>query len=254
LSQDNQSQLNPLLLIAVAISIIALAVGAVLPQASDIAVDLGLNDLNDTVIVSPSNNQVLVYNGTYWINSAVPIGASNGSLVPTRWDDLNFPALSLAKSANLAPTQGVIFASGAIEGLLFNGATQVNEVYGSGEVLHSYMEGSDLHPHVHWMATTTGAGNVTWYLEYSVVKVTGVYSAPVTISVSAATTGTSWTHILTNFPTISGTGLTIGSQIAFRLYRNATSPSDTYTDNAALLSFGIHMEMNTVGSSYISDK
>jgi hypothetical protein len=255
MGQDNsQSQLNPLLLIAVAVSIIALVVGAVLPQASDIAVDLGLNDLNDVVITSPSNNQIILYNGSYWINTNQPIIASNGSLVPVRWDDLNFPALSLAKSANLAPTQGAIFATGSIQGLLFDGATQVNEVYGSGEILHSYQQGTNLYPHIHWMATTTGAGNVTWFLEYALANVNGVYSTPTIISVSQATTGVAWVHMLSNFPTINGSGLLIGSHITFRLYRNATAPSDTYTDNAALESFGIHFDMDTVGSSQIASK
>lgn len=278
-SKRNSASYGGVIAICAAFFVVALFVGVVLPQAGDLLLselgDVQITDpldgqvltynyasgkwinLNDTDIIrtySFSNltdsgiknlivNQTLIYNGTNWVNQnqTAPF-AVNG------WDDLNFPALSLAKSANLAPSQSVIFASGSIEGLLFNGATQVNEVYGSGEVLHSYKQGSDLYPHVHWMASTADAGNVTWFLEYTIADANAVYSAPITISVTQATTSAAWVHRLAEFPAINGTGLTIGAQIAFRLYRNATTPTDTYTANAALLSFGIHYQINSVGS------
>lgn len=282
MTEENRNPLTILSLAAVIIAIMALAIGAVLPQAGDLLLtDLGdvavnspldgqvlkynatsglwinLNDsdtmiaysfsnLTDSGIKTPIINQTLIYNGTNWVNTNLtdidPPFTVNG------WDDLNFPALSLAKSANLAPSQGTIFASGSIEGLLFNGANQVNEVYGSGEVLHSYKQGSDLYPHIHWTPTDTTIGNVTWFLEYDIVGVNGVYSVPITTSVTQSSNGIAWIHRLAEFPAINGTGFVIGEQIAFRLYRNATSPLDTYGSNVALLSFGIHYQMDSVGS------
>ena len=244
------SQNIALSFICIGLTVLALVTGAILPVAQDIAVDLGLGDLNDVTITSPATNQTLIYNGSQWINTTPDtyVNTTYG------WDDLNFPALSLAKSANLAPTQGAIFASGGIQGLLFDGSTQVNEVYSSGEILHSYKQGTNLYPHIHWMATTTDTGNVTWYLEYTVISVQGTYATPVTINVTQNTTGTAWVHSLAEFTAINGTSLTIGSQIAFRLYRNATAPTDTYESNAALLSFGIHYQMDSVGSTNISSK
>jgi hypothetical protein len=197
----------------------------------------------------PLINQTLVYNGTKWVNQNQP-----APFTVDGWDDLNFPALSLTKSAAATPTQGVIFASGSIEGLLFNGDTLVNEVYGSGEILHGYNEGTDLYPHVHWMASDIGVGNVTWFLEYNIVNEDGVYGAPVTVSATQATTGVAWVNQMVEFPAINGTNLSIESQIAFRLYRNATSPSDTYSSEAALLGFGIHYQLDSVGSSLRSAK
>lgn len=229
---------------ALAIAVIAIA-GLVLPLSSDAS----LNDLNDVDVVDVVANQTLIYNGTSWVNQnqTSPFSVDG-------WDDLNFPAWSFTKSASLAPTLGGILASGGIEGLLFDGSTQVNEVFSGGEVLHSYKQGSNLYPHVHWMASTTAAGNVTWFLEYSVANVNGGYSAPTTINVTQATTEVAWVHKLAEFPIINGTGLSIGSQIAFRLYRNATASSDTYEANVALLSFGIHYQMDSVGSSSRASK
>lgn len=179
-----------------------------------------------------------------------------GAVLPAvdGWDDLNFPALSLAKSANLAPTQGAILSSGGIQGLLFDGVNQVNEVYGEGEVLHSYKTGSDLYPHVHWMPTTNDAGNVTWFLEYAVVDVNGVYGTPTIISVTEAASGAAWTHQRADFNFIDGSNLVFGSHFEFRLYRNATAPTDTYAHNAALISFGIHYQLDSVGSVEIDVK
>lgn len=286
MSEDNRG-LSFLSVAAIIIAVLALAVGAVLPSTGDIMFNelygvnitdplngqvlkydvvsgnwINLNEtqttiptysfsnLTDSGITNPSINQTLIYNGSQWINHTpnTYVNTSYG------WDDLNFPALSLAKSANLAPNQGVILGSGGIEGLLFNGVNQVNEVFGAGEILHSYRQGSDLYPHVHWMATTAGAGNVTWFLEYSIDNINVAYRAPTTISISQATTGTAWVHRLAEFSAINGTGLTIGSQITFRLYRNATAPTDTYTDNVNLISFGIHYHMDSAGSTSIASK
>jgi hypothetical protein len=285
MSEDNRS-LNFLSLAAVIIAVVALAVGAVLPSTGDImfnelygvgitdSVDgqilkydaasgnwinvnetqvviptYGFSNLTDSGISSPLINQTLVYNGVKWVNQNQP-----EPFTVDGWEDLNFPALSLAKSASAAPNQGVIFASGLIEGLLFNGDTLVNEVYGSGEILHSYDEGTDLYPHVHWMATDASIGNVTWYLEYNIANDDGVYGAPIIVSATQVTTGVAWVNQITEFSAINGTGLSLESQIAFRLYRNATSPSDTYSSEVALLSFGIHYQLDSVGSSLRSAK
>lgn len=286
MSEENNKSLGFLSLAAVIIAVVALAVGAVLPQSGDLFLsqlgDVTISDpvdgqvlkydaaserwvnlnesevilnaysfgnLTDSGIASPVVNQTLIYNGTNWVNQnqSTPFSVDG-------YDDLNFPALSLTKSASLTPTLGGILASGSIQGLLFNGATQVNEVYSSGEILHSYKQGSNLYPHVHWMSSTTGAGNVTWFLEYSIANVNGAYGAPNTINVTQATTGAAWVHRLAELPAIDGSGLTIGSQIVFRLYRDANAANDTYTDNAALISFGIHYQMDSVGSSSVSSK
>ena len=245
MSDNQNSPVNILSVIAIAVAVVALGVGAVLPQASDLL----LSGLHDVEITDAIANQMLVYNGTKWVNQN-----QTEPFTVDGWDDLNFPALSLTKSAAATPTQGVIFSSGAIEGLLFNGDTLVNEVYGSGEILHCYNEGTDLYPHVHWMATDTTLGNITWFLEYNIVNEDSVYGTPITVNATQAVTGVAWVNQMVEFPAINGTNLNIESQITFRLYRNATSPSDTYGSDVTLLSFGIHYQLDSVGSSLKSSK
>jgi hypothetical protein len=174
--------------------------------------------------------------------------ASNGSLVPTRWDDLNFPALVLSKEADFGPTLGNISTS-SVETLMFNGVDKMNMVFMSSEILHSYKEGSNITPHIHWMPTTSGAGNVEWWLQYAWLSVNGTYSLTTSVNVTQAAGGVAWKHLYIDFPAVNGSGQLIGSQIFFKLYRNPLAAVDTYGADAALMSFGIHFEMDTIGSS-----
>lgn len=59
------SSLNVLSVIAIVVSIAALAVGAVLPQAGDLA----LSDLQETSVSEPLNGQMLVFDGENWVNT-----------------------------------------------------------------------------------------------------------------------------------------------------------------------------------------
>jgi hypothetical protein len=245
MSDNQNSPVNILSIIAIAVAIVALGVGAVLPQASDLL----LSGLHDVEITDATSNQMLIYNGTAWVNQN-----QTEPFTVDGWEDINFPSLSLSKNPSLSPGQGVILSSGSIQGLLFAGTVAVNEVFSGGEILHGYKEGSDLYPHVHWVATSSDVGNVTWFLEYSVTSVGDVYSAPLLVNVTQAATEAAWVHSLAAFPAINGSDLTIGSQIVFRLYRNATAPTDTYEFDAGLLSFGIHYQLDSVGSSLKSSK
>lgn len=169
----------------------------------------------------------------------------DGFLTSIVYDDINLPAVALGKGAS-APDTETILASGNIIAYCFDGGVTLEQVYGSFEMVHTYKEGTDLLPHLHWMATTADAGNVTWFLEYSVITPSGS-STVTTINATSATTG-AWKEVFTGFSNINGTNLTIGNQVVFRLYRNPTAPLDNYGYDAALLSVGIHHQIDSIGS------
>lgn len=171
----------------------------------------------------------------------------------TVWNDINLPAANLRPGAT-PPNWANVFASGGIYGYTFNPSIANDELHSSGEILHDYKEGTDLHLHVHWMATTANAGVVRWGLEYVWCNVGDTSAAPATIYVNATASGTAWKHQLTSFPTISGTGKHIGSMFAFRIFRAATDAADTYPDTAYLPQVGIHYEIDTVGSREMTTK
>ena len=75
------------------------------------------------------------------------------------WNDINFSGLALAQGAANRPSLGVFYGSGAIQGYLFNGA-QTNTVFGSDEIFHGYVQGTDIKPHIHFMPATSEVGKV----------------------------------------------------------------------------------------------
>jgi hypothetical protein len=163
------------------------------------------------------------------------------------WNDINMPASALRLGAT-APDAITILGAGSIEALGFDGAATTEAVNGSAEILHGYVEGSDIEFHVHWMPTTANAGNVKWQLEYSWINNGGTFANPTTISIVQAAGGTAWVHKRADFPSISGTGKVINSAVVFRLFRDPSDGSDTYGDDAALVQVGIHYQIDVYGS------
>lgn len=173
-------------------------------------------------------------------------------LNPTVYDDINIPAHSLTLGA-AAPDSITLFGAGGIKGLGFNGNATTESVHGSTELIHRYAEGTDINPHIHWMPTTTGAGQVKWQLEYSWQNEEGVFPSPTTVFGITTTAGVAWTLQHTDFPAMDGTGKEIGAAMAFRLFRDPTD-NDDYAADAALVHLGVHYEVDTMGSESLEDK
>lgn len=204
----------------------------------------------------------ITYDGTDMVIDSSLVAASDinitcGSqktveLQNTVYEDENVGGISLGKGAS-APDLVSIGAT-SIRTYAFDGNAITEELEGCMEVPHSYKEGTDLVFHVHWMPTTNAAGNVKWQLEYEWENFGGTFGGSTTISVVDAAGGTAWVEQRVNIGTISGSGKTIGSQFVFRLFRDPTDGSDTYGDDAAILTVGFHYERNTLGSRQITSK
>jgi hypothetical protein len=165
------------------------------------------------------------------------------------WNDIIIPAFSLGTGAS-APDLVNFLDTGNLTVYGFNGAgsTPIEQLYGSFEFFHGWKEGSTISIHVHWVPTVSSVGNVKWQLEYSWANSGAVFPAVTVISVTTASGGTAWTHLKSEFPDVVGTGFTIGSTMNFRLFRDPGDVADTYTDDAGLLSIGIHHQCDTIGS------
>lgn len=170
------------------------------------------------------------------------------ALATVVYDDINIEGLSLRGGAT-APALTNVLAAGGLYALTFGGTgATINDVYGGTEILHDWKEGTNIDFHVHWMPTTTDAGNVKWQLEYVWADVNGVLGATTTVSVVQAAGGTAWKHLRADIAAITGTGFHIGSHFLFRLFRDPADAADTYAHDAALLSVGIHYQIDTLGS------
>lgn len=171
----------------------------------------------------------------------------------TTWNDINLPGLALG-TGPVAPAIIAISTTGIRIYAFIGTGVNPDELHGSLETLHDYLEGSDIVAHVHWMPSTNDVGNVKWQLEYIWMSRTGTVSGSTTISVTTAAGGTAWTAKRSDFPTISGTGRVIGDRFIFRIFRDPADAADTYTHDAGLLDFGLHYDRDTMGSRGIATK
>lgn len=171
----------------------------------------------------------------------------------TVWDDLRIPGLSVKLGAS-APDLVAFLGAGNLKAYAFDGGATSEEVHFTIQLPHSYKEGTDITPHVHWSPTTANAGNVQWFLEYSWANIDATFPAVTTINVIDAASGTAWDHQMGVMSAITGTSKTISSMLVCRLYRDPTGGSDTYGDDASLLEIDFHFEMDTVGSRTVSAK
>jgi len=182
---------------------------------------------------------------------------ADGTLVfkgdATTFNDINISGLALG-TGPAAPAIIAIAGTGILAYAFIGTGVLTDELHGSIETLHDYLEGSDIIPHVHWMPSTNDAGDVKWQLEYIWISRTGTVAGSTTIDVTVAAGGTAWTLHRSDFPTIDGTGRNIGDRFIFRIFRNPADGADTYAHDAAIMDFGVHFERDTMGSRQVAAK
>ena len=180
------------------------------------------------------------------------IGDTNNNQI-TRYEDLRFPANNLTVGSS-APTVNTTY--GWFE---FQGNPTYNDyVFCQVQLPHAWREGSTLHPHVHWMKTTSAAGVVNWQLDYRWVKLGDVLDASWTTlsseTPSVSDGDTQYQHALTSLGEIVLDGTEqISDMLVCKLSRVAPTGS-SYTPDAALLEFDIHYEVDSFGSEQLFKK
>jgi len=188
-------------------------------------------------------------NGVAAADLTVTCGAEKTLVLDTAvWDDLRAPATAVRLPAsgfyNPAETEykgGIVLAFG-------DEASNEEEVSFLFQMPHTYEEGTDIYPHVHWVGEDNTAGSVRWGLEYSWANIGDAFPATSTIYIDDAN-GDTDVHAMASFAAITGTGKTISSMLICRLFRNSSNAADTFTSKSAyLLEFDIHYQKDTLGS------
>lgn len=190
------------------------------------------------------------------VQAAISKLRQQGKLIPgyndkTFWDDIILPP-DILGARRTAPDRYDLTPN--IDVYAFNGTTVIEEVSGSFEIPHTYKEGSDLRPHIHWGPTSTAVNNVKWQMAYSLADVGEVFSSETVINAIAETGGVTDEHQVNEFGIIPGTGIRIGTIVNFRLFRDPTDSQDTYTDDAFLVGLGVHYQIDSAGSIGIFSK
>jgi len=163
------------------------------------------------------------------------------------WTDLRISGSTLGSGAS-APDQVTWVSASNLKVKGFDGTSTMEQLFFEVQLGHDYKEGTDLHPHIHWGPTTTGAGNVKWILEYSWVNIMDTTPAVTTISSIQAAGGVAYKHLLTEFPEMLGTNKGLSSMIIGRIYRDPTDVQDTYAGDAGLLELDFHYQTDGLGS------
>ena len=162
------------------------------------------------------------------------------------WDDLRFPATAINPPGQVSDPDwdttkgGWLFASSGTEML-----------HVIAQLPHSWAEGTELRPHLHWEKTTSAAGNVYWNLSYQISSIGQARDAAVDLGayIPAVASDTADVHQLTPFAAIDMTDKTLSCIIIMQLSRVAGNANDTYGADARLLEFDFHYQSDHAGSS-----
>jgi hypothetical protein len=127
------------------------------------------------------------------------------------------------------------------------------EVFFSVQFPHAWKEGSAIRPHVHWTPfSDAGEGeSVVWGLEYTWANVLSDFNDTTIVYTSGVIADTDITadnHLISQFPEIDATGKSISSMMLCRLFRAVDETADNFDDDAGLLEFDIHYQIDSTGS------
>ena len=128
------------------------------------------------------------------------------------------------------------------------------------EIEHSYKEGTDLYPHIHFMQDEDDSPN--WLIEYRIVRNgENVTSWSLLEYISLEYTYTSGDILqVALFDKIDGTDLLISDFVDVRIYRDNSNAStlfsgvDTYSGLGRLKGIDLHYQSDTLGSRVMSNK
>lgn len=120
------------------------------------------------------------------------------------------------------------------------------------ELLHGWKEGSEIELHLHWAQATNNDATVRgvkWEVEYSYADMGGIFVANDSQSkeTSISANEPAYTHKYTSI--FSFTPATkIGTQVCMKLKRIASVDNVAPATDPFVLSFGLHYQIDTIGS------
>ena len=169
-----------------------------------------------------------------------------------RWDDLRFPAQAIGRSG-AASDPDPDTATGLY---LFDG-TSTESLFGFAQMPHSWLEESEVVPHVHWQKTTSVSptGNVLWQLDYEVVNNGAVAAMDYGTQLQTSTVvdgtpddGTPQRVLISSFGSVSMRNYNISCLIFWKLSRIGGGAADSYNGDVRLVEFDWHYMVDGRGS------
>jgi hypothetical protein len=200
------------------------------------------------------------------------VGWEHDGTKKTLWSVVSVPT-SAAKAAATADPRWGVGTNAPFDTLYLHwfepNPVLVNEdrLWSTVQIPNDWKEGTDIIAHVHWVADVNATNPddvVRWGMEYSWCNMGSVFPASTTIyndttdETTATVQGTTLvanTHYVSELtPDIAFASHTVGSSIAFRLFRNSSHADDTYPDDAGLLEVAFHYQVDGWGSDAVVAK
>lgn len=160
------------------------------------------------------------------------------------WDDLVVDMSAIRLDGSRPPAAEAFRGSLALQ--FNNGVDRV--VYFDRQVPHNYVEGTNLHFHIHTINEVADADDVYWKFTYSWANIGDAF--PTETEVYIAITGDSNvdTHTVNEVVSINGTGKRLSSIIMCSLERVGTDALDTSSEDILLIGADFHHLIDTFGS------
>jgi len=167
----------------------------------------------------------------------------------TAWIDLNFDVSAIGASSGAAAPNFGTFSGGTIRHAFFPNA-RLAAVSSSFEINHQ-VRLVTLSPHLHWVPDDTSTGDVKFSLTYTLTNGGDTEPSETTISLTDTADGTLEKNYSVAFPDIDASSLTPGAQFSFRLFRDPADVADTLASDVAVKTFGMHVEVQSLGTRTI---
>lgn len=183
--------------------------------------------------------------------------ASTFRLETPVWDDVCGPLLTVRSSApyNAPVFTRIPLTTGEIWQYAFQRQTTAaneQEAMFSIQLPHSYKRGTAVYPHLHFIPSTTNGGDIVWGLEFVSGPLVGAYPTASTTyyMTNSATLRTNMTMVIQGWQAIPGGVMKESSCIFGRIFRySRTGGGDTYPDAVFGISFDLHFQRDTLGST-----
>ena len=164
------------------------------------------------------------------------------------WEDLRFPAQGINPAGTAAPPS--VDTSTFPGTLIFSGSAE-NIIAGVAQLPHSWQEGGDIRPHVHWFkaAADAGGNGVTWQYRHSRCAIGAVAEAYISWQPATLVAGdltTQYKHNISSFGSFSMTGFGASDMVMWQVRRLGNT--DSATTACHLMEFDYHYQLGQVGT------
>ncbi len=171
-------------------------------------------------------------------------------VLQTNWDDVTISASSVPSGPSEPAFQYLTGSTNLQVRIFQGGGSTEDRATFTFQFPHSYVEGSNIKPHIHCITTNqlTASSNVVFSLEYRWIGIGQSVTNDSIIIVTNAVPTNSCTHFLIDLGTITNSGQGISSQFIGELKRRNSNASDNLDYGLGFLDFDVHVLVNSLGS------